>query len=152
MSGLLRIRGVIDLTQFWPGGSADADTSKVKVNVGKGSFAFAADGKKFKATNVLDKAIVIGASKKPVIDAQSRVTVRLQGIDAPELHYKAAPLRKSRLRSPRPDARPTTPRTKPSAASTGVRRRRWRWRRSSPLSARGRSAARSIRWSITRTS
>lgn len=96
MSGLLRIRGVIDLTQFWPGGSADADTSKVKVNVGKGSFAFAADGKKFKATNVLDKAIVIGASKKPVIDAQSRVTVRLQGIDAPELHYKAAPLRKSR--------------------------------------------------------
>ena len=37
-----------------------------------------------------------GASKKPVIDAQSRVTVRLQGIDAPELHYKAPALRKSR--------------------------------------------------------
>lgn len=96
MSGLLRIRGLIDLTQFWPGGSADADTSKVKVTVGKESFAFAADGKKFKATRVLDNAIVIGASKKPVIDTQSRVTVRLQGIDAPELHYKAAPLRKTR--------------------------------------------------------
>jgi endonuclease YncB( thermonuclease family) len=97
MSGLLRIRGVVDLTQFWPNGSSDADTSKVKVNVGPGSFAFAADGKKFKATHALDKAIVIGASKKPVIDAQSRVTVRLQGIDAPELHYKAPALRKSRL-------------------------------------------------------
>ena len=96
MSGLLRIRGVVDLTQFWPGGSSDADTSKVKVNVGPGSFAFAADGKKFKATHALDKAIVVGASKKPVIDAQSRVTVRLQGIDAPELHYKAPALRKSR--------------------------------------------------------
>ncbi len=96
MSGLLRIRGVIDLTQFWPGGSSDADTSKVKVNVGPGSFAFAADGKKFKPTQALDKAIVIGASKKPLIDSQSRVTVRLQGIDAPELHYKAPALRKSR--------------------------------------------------------
>jgi len=96
VSGLLRIQGVIDLAQFWPGGSADADTSKVKVTVGKGSFAFAADGKKFRSTNVLDKAIVIGASKKPVIDAQSRVTVRLQGIDAPELHYKSGPLAKSR--------------------------------------------------------
>jgi endonuclease YncB( thermonuclease family) len=96
VSGLLRIRGVIDLTQFWPGGSSDADTSKVKVNVGKGSFAFAADGKKFKPTTALDKAIVVGASKGPVIDAQSRVTVRLQGIDAPELHYKAPALRKSR--------------------------------------------------------
>ncbi len=97
MSGLLRIRGVVDLTQFWPGGSSDADTSKVKVKVGPGSFAFAADGKKFKPTRALDKAIVVGASKKPVIDAQSRVTVRLQGIDAPELHYKAPALRKSRL-------------------------------------------------------
>jgi endonuclease YncB( thermonuclease family) len=96
MSGLLRIRGVIDLTQFWPGGSSDADTSKVKVNVRPGSFAFAADGKKFKPTRALDKAIVVGASKKPVIDARSRVTVRLQGIDAPELHYKAPALRKSR--------------------------------------------------------
>ena len=96
MSGLLRIRGVIDLNQFWPGGSSDADTSKVKVNVGRGSFAFAADGKKFKPTTALDHAIVVGASKGPVIDAQSRVTVRLQGIDAPELHYKASALRKSR--------------------------------------------------------
>ncbi len=96
MSGRLRIRGLIDLTQFWPGGSSDADTSKVRVSVGPDSFAFAADGKRFKPTRALDKAIVVGVSKKPVIDAQSRVTVRLQGIDAPELHYKAPALRKSR--------------------------------------------------------
>ncbi len=96
MTGLLRIRGRIDLTQFWPTGSADADTSKVKVSVGADAFAFAANGKTFKTTRVFDNAIVIGTSRGPVIDTQSRVTVRLQGIDAPELHYKAAALRRNR--------------------------------------------------------
>ena len=96
MSGLLRVRGTIELDQFWPGGSADADTSKVQVTVGKDAFAFATDGKKFKTTNVLNNAIVVGASSGPVIDTKSRVTVRLQGIDATELHYKAGALKKSR--------------------------------------------------------
>jgi endonuclease YncB( thermonuclease family) len=31
-----------------------------------------------------------------VIDKNGRITVRLQGIDAPELHYRAGPLAKSR--------------------------------------------------------
>lgn len=96
MSGVLRIRGTVDLSQFWPVGSSDADTSKVKVTVGKNSFSFAADGKTFKTTRVFDKAQVVGMKKGPVIDEQSRVTVRLQGIDAPELHYKAGPLSRKR--------------------------------------------------------
>jgi endonuclease YncB( thermonuclease family) len=95
MPGVLRVRGTIDLAQFWPDGDADADTSKVKVTVGKDSFAFAADGKKFKPTNVYFGASSRGTSKKEVIDAKNRITVRLQGIDAPELHYKAGALRKS---------------------------------------------------------
>ena len=93
MPGLLRIRGKIELDQFWPSGTSDADTSKVLVTVGKSSFAFAADGKKFKTTRVLETAKVVGTRSGPIIDTQSRVTVRLQGIDAPELHFKAAPLR-----------------------------------------------------------
>ena len=40
MPGLLRVRGTIDLDQFWPTGSSDADTSKIKVTVGKDSFAY----------------------------------------------------------------------------------------------------------------
>lgn len=96
MSGLLRIRGTIDVSQFWPGGSSDADTSKVQVTVDKGSFAFAPDGENFKVTHAYEGAFVLGASKKAVIDSSSRVTVRLQGIDAPELHYKAAPLKSNR--------------------------------------------------------
>lgn len=95
MPGLLRVRGTIDLAQFWPDGDSDADTSKVKVTVTKNSFAFAADGKTFKPTKVYFDAFCVGASRKKVIDTKSRITVRLQGIDAPELHYQAAPLKKS---------------------------------------------------------
>jgi endonuclease YncB( thermonuclease family) len=65
------------------------------VTVGGDSFAFAADGKTFKKTKAYFGAAARGASNKEVIDKQGRITVRLQGIDAPELHYRAAPLKKS---------------------------------------------------------
>lgn len=93
MTGILRIRGTIDLAQFWPEGDADADTSKVKVDVAANSFAFAADGKTFKVTRAYFGAKVRGMSSKEVVDKQNRITVRLQGIDAPELHYRAGPLK-----------------------------------------------------------
>lgn len=95
MPGILRVKGTIDLDQFWPDGEADADTSKVKVTVDGSSFAFASDGKNFKKTDAYLDAFARGASSKKVIDNQNRITVRLQGIDAPELHYRAAPLKKS---------------------------------------------------------
>jgi endonuclease YncB( thermonuclease family) len=96
MPGVLRVKGTIDLTQFWPEGEADADTTKIKVKVGAGSFAFAADGQSFKPTKAYVDAAVRGASKGPVIDKQGRITVRLQGIDAPELHYRAGAIARSR--------------------------------------------------------
>src|SRR5690349_18217619 len=96
MSGLLRIRGSIDLEQFWPDGESDADTSKVKVTVDRQSFTFAADGKTFKQTKAFIDAAVRGASHDLVIDKKSRITVRLQGVDAPELHYRAGGLKRSR--------------------------------------------------------
>jgi endonuclease YncB( thermonuclease family) len=92
--GILRIRGKIELEQFWPDGESDADTTKVHVIVGSDSFEYAEDGKRFKVTHVFDDAKVVGKSKEPVIK-HDRVTVRLQGIDAPELHYRAAPLPRS---------------------------------------------------------
>jgi len=95
MPGILRVKGTIDLEQFWPDGESDADTSKIKVKVGGNSFAFAADGKNFKITKAYFGAFCVGASHKEVIDKQGRITVRLQGIDAPELHYRAAALKKS---------------------------------------------------------
>jgi endonuclease YncB( thermonuclease family) len=95
MPGILRVRGTIDLDQFWPDGESDADTSKIKVTVSGGSFSFAADGKTFKKTRAYFGAFARGASNKEVIDKHDRITVRLQGIDAPELHYRAGPLRRS---------------------------------------------------------
>ena len=38
MTGLLRVEGSVDLSQFWPDGDSDADTTKVLVQVDAGSF------------------------------------------------------------------------------------------------------------------
>lgn len=91
--GLVRIRGTIELAQFWPDGESDADTTKIKVSVDKDSFFFADDGVNFKPTHVYEGAVTHGTGKKLVI-TNGKVTVRLQGIDAPELHYRAAALPK----------------------------------------------------------
>jgi endonuclease YncB( thermonuclease family) len=88
--GILRVRGEIELDQFWPDGSADADTTKIKVTVDSGAFAYAKDGKNFKTTKVFIGAVTKGRGSNPAIDSKNRITVRLQGIDAPELHYKAS--------------------------------------------------------------
>jgi endonuclease YncB( thermonuclease family) len=94
MTGLLKVDGSIDLDQFWPTGSSDADTTKIKVTVAEDSFSFAADGKTFRPTGALIGAFSVGTGRRSVIDAKHRITVRLQGIDAPELHFKAPALRK----------------------------------------------------------
>ena len=87
-TGLLEVTGTIDLDQFWPSGTSDADTTKLLVAVDQDAFRFRpAPSEPFKVTHVFDDAIVIGETRKPAIDSQHRVTIRLQGIDAPELHY-----------------------------------------------------------------
>jgi len=93
--GMLRIRGTIELAQFWPTGAADADTTKILVAVNPNSFAFAEDEKSFKTTDIFFGARTRGKTTKRVIDTKDRITCRLQGIDAPELHYKASPLPRS---------------------------------------------------------
>ncbi len=92
MPGLLRIRGKLNVDQFWPKGTADADTVNLVVDVNKKSFQFAEDGKTFKTTTVFFGAVSVGKGRKQVVSAKNKITIRLQGIDAPELHYKASPL------------------------------------------------------------
>jgi len=83
MTGPLEIKGEIDLGQFWPRGEPDGDT--VHVTLAQDAFRFrASPGHSTMTTHGFDHAI--GASKKPLIH-NGRVTIRLQGIDAPELHY-----------------------------------------------------------------
>jgi endonuclease YncB( thermonuclease family) len=86
--GLLKVAGSIDLAQFWPQGESDADTTKILVSVGGNAFQFRPNaGAPFQVTHAFDQAKVRGKVTKPCIDNKNRVTVRLQGIDAPELHY-----------------------------------------------------------------
>ncbi len=97
--GTLRVYGVIDIIQFWPKGSSDADTTKIKLIVDKSSFEYKKEGAtKFSKTNVFKGAVSRGQVAKEVITTSKKtglqtITVRLQGVDAPELHYKAAPLK-----------------------------------------------------------
>lgn len=96
--GLLRVKGTIDINQFWPTGKAgnilsDADTVHVQVNPAT-SFVF--DGN---VTRAFDYAWIQtrknkDGSRSPIYiivsqaTATAHIKVRLQGIDAPELHYR----------------------------------------------------------------
>src|SRR5215475_6543625 len=94
-TGMLEVEGTIDLNQFWPDGESDADTTKVVLNVGPGAIRFRKnDSLPFQATHVFDNARVKGRTSKPPIK-NGKLTIRLQGIDAPELHYQNSPLSKS---------------------------------------------------------
>jgi endonuclease YncB( thermonuclease family) len=99
--GTLRITGVIDLKQFWPEGSSDADTTKVKLIVGEDSFMYRqSDDAEFVPTRVYEGAKSKGKISTEVIKFSKRnnsnsITIRLQGLDAPELHFRAAPLKQS---------------------------------------------------------
>ena len=92
VAGLLQVHGSIALDQFWPSGRSDADTTKVVLTVAPGAIEFRKNSSTpFHATHVFDHAIVKGRTRKPAIK-NGQVTIRLQGIDAPELHYQPSPL------------------------------------------------------------
>ena len=96
--GLLRVKGSIDISQFWPTGKSpnilsDADTIHVQVDP-KSSFVFEGN-----VTRAFDFAWITtrknkDGSRSPnyVIVSQqtanAHIKIRLQGIDAPELHYR----------------------------------------------------------------
>ena len=98
-TGLLEVDCTIDLSQFWPDGNSDADTTKVEVT--PHAFRFRPDDNSpFQPTYVFDSAHVKGKSgTKPILDTKGRMTARLEGIDAPELHYRPAALVKKSQRS-----------------------------------------------------
>ena len=85
--GLLEVSGTIDLNQFWPIGESDADTVKVLLS-GPEAFTFRSDpDSEPRVTHAFDGAVIKGKTNTPAIKAE-HVTIRLQGIDAPELHYR----------------------------------------------------------------
>lgn len=89
--GLLSVTGLLDVRQLWPTGTSDADTLRVALR-GAGPFAFADDiTGKFRTTAAFAGAYVrVTGRKAPVIGKGGVLRVRLQGVDAPELHYRPA--------------------------------------------------------------
>lgn len=92
--GLLQVAGTLDVRQFWPEGISDADTTSIKVQItDPTAFQFRAHpDAALKPTHVFSGAYVYGGPKaQPAIrgiDRDPHITVRLQGIDAPELHFQ----------------------------------------------------------------
>src|SRR5262249_7412407 len=88
MHGLLELKGTIDLDQFWPKGTSDADTVHA-TPAGANAFTFRPHaGAPAVVTHAFNDAVVKGRVSKPAIAKNGTVTIRLQGVDAPELHYR----------------------------------------------------------------
>jgi endonuclease YncB( thermonuclease family) len=91
----LTVEGTLELNQFWPQGTSDADTTKLIVTPNR-FLIRSAPGGTSRETHVFDGAKVKGrGGSKPVLNNAGKLTIRLQGIDAPELHYQAPPLPRS---------------------------------------------------------
>lgn len=92
MTGVLVIDGTVDVAQFWPSGEEDADTVKLALSSPQNAFRFrASPGAPTVITHAVDNAGIFKTVKgkrtfKPLI-RHGVITTRLQGIDAPELHY-----------------------------------------------------------------
>lgn len=94
--GTLTIDGTLDVTQFWPSGESDADTTKLIVDVTPGAIRWQpVPNQPAEPTRVYDAAYVkpFGAIQPVIKDG--KLTVRLQGIDAPELHVQPGSLKKT---------------------------------------------------------
>jgi endonuclease YncB( thermonuclease family) len=102
----LQIHGKIDVNQFWPKGTSDADTTKLLVAVGAGSFMVKRAGASaYVQTQAYENAYMLGEKKadgsfkqEPLINSKGQITVRLQRVDAPELHIKPGPIKGKSLK------------------------------------------------------
>src|SRR5215510_10871832 len=91
--GTLIVSGVLQADQFWPKGRSDADTVSITIE-NEHSFVFVDDAGERQPTKAFEDAEVIGShGRSPVIkksetSGERKVTIRMQGIDAPELHFQ----------------------------------------------------------------
>ena len=111
--GMLTVVGSLDIKQFWPttkGTTAsDADTVHLKVDSSPASASFvfqpsasakAKITKAFIDTHVNDRGRI-----KKTVTAKGDIKIRLQGIDAPELHYPVIAKRDPSKKGKYPDFR-----------------------------------------------
>lgn len=86
---ILTIDGTIKLAQFWPKGSSDADTTKLVLTVSNESFRVREPGDPAaRVTHAYAGASVKASGVDKALIKNNTITVRLQRIDAPELHAR----------------------------------------------------------------
>jgi endonuclease YncB( thermonuclease family) len=96
----LQAQGSIDIAQFWPQGESDADTTRLLIDItGKGFTVRKAGDVATQSTKAFNEAYIRGAKKadgsferKALINSKQQITVRLQRVDAPELHITPGPI------------------------------------------------------------
>lgn len=139
--GLLTIDGVIRLDQFWPKGKSDGDTVKITIPKGvKDAFKFARTRTATpKVVHTFDTAVsydgptlppsAIKYAEKVVSQPRGKanagvrqVTIRMQGIDTPELHYKVYDPRQI-ARIPKPNRKLNTEYYQPLSGSAAMKLR-----------------------------
>lgn len=81
------LEGTIDTSQFWPTGSADADTTSIKV-LPTAFYYQSSSSAVRQRVGGFDGAYTVGNNGRSLVIKNDKVVVRLQGIDAPELHYR----------------------------------------------------------------
>jgi hypothetical protein len=97
----LQINGHIQVAQFWPDGESDADTTKLLVSVGQDSFKVKMPTSDVHVpTPAFDACLPAGreetdgsVKQDKLINAKGHITVRLQRVDAPELHIAPGPIK-----------------------------------------------------------
>jgi endonuclease YncB( thermonuclease family) len=88
--GTVEIHGSVDLKQFYyKGGKSDADTVKITIPMDSTRFRTDAGSSWKENLQALFNGAYVRSKDKPVVDNKNRISIRLQGIDAPELHYRA---------------------------------------------------------------
>lgn len=87
--GLMIVEGLLRTEQFWPTGTADADTTTIRVEPLNFYYQASpsAQRRKLRGTS-FDGAVVVSKGTKAQVIKKGKMSVRLQGLDAPELHYR----------------------------------------------------------------
>jgi len=108
--GMLTVVGSLDIAQFWPATkgtrSSDGDTVHLKVDPATSFLFQTSPSAKPRITTVfVDTHVNDGGRIQKTITAKSEIKIRLQGIDAPELHYPVIGKRDPSKKGKYPDFR-----------------------------------------------
>jgi endonuclease YncB( thermonuclease family) len=91
--GIFIVEGQLDAKQFWPKGNADADTTTLLIKP-TNFFFKTSDSAVKRRLRSFEGAVAVGKFGRRQVVKNGKLSVRLQGIDAPELHFRPTLVKK----------------------------------------------------------